>query len=93
MSLRFPKPGKGFLAGAALCLAASLVAVSAAQFPWNRNLQLSALTLAIIAGMAVGNAMPAGALQWLHPGLRFSQQTLLRLGIILYGLRLTVGIW
>lgn len=44
MSLRFPKPGKGFLAGAALCLAASLVAVSAAQFPWNRNLQLSALT-------------------------------------------------
>lgn len=43
--------------------------------------------------MAVGNAMPAGALQWLHPGLRFSQQTLLRLGMILYGLRLTVGIW
>lgn len=40
--------------------------------------------------MAVGNSLPAGALQWLHPGLRFSQQTLLRLGIILYGVRLTV---
>jgi len=38
----------------------------------------------------VGNIMPASALQWLHPGLRFGQQTLLRLGIILYGVRLTV---
>ena len=58
--------------------------------PWNHTLQLSALTLAILAGMAVGNIMPASALSWLHSGLRFSQQTLLRLGIILYGVRLTV---
>ena len=34
--------------------------------------------------------MPVSALKWLHSGLRFSQQTLLRLGIILYGVRLTV---
>jgi uncharacterized integral membrane protein (TIGR00698 family) len=58
--------------------------------PWNHTLQLSALTLAIVAGMAVGNIMPAGGLKWLHSGLRFGQQTLLRLGIILYGIRLTV---
>jgi uncharacterized integral membrane protein (TIGR00698 family) len=90
VTLSLPRIGKGFLAGAALCVAASVLAVGAAQFSWNRNLQLSALTLAIIAGMAVGNAMPTGALKWLHPGLRFSQQTLLRLGIVLYGLRLTV---
>lgn len=64
--------------------------MNAAQLPLNRNLQLSALTLAIIAGMAVGNTLSASALQWLHPGLRFSQQTLLRLGIILYGVRLTM---
>ena len=84
------KFGKGFLAGAALCLAASLFAAVAAQLPWNHKLQVSALTLAIIAGIAVGNIASAHALQWLHPGLRFSQQTLLRFGIVLYGVRLTV---
>lgn len=90
MSLRFPKLNKGFLAGAALCLSASFLAMSAAQLPWNHHLQLSALTLAIVAGMAVGNSVPLRALERLHPGLRFSQQNLLRLGIILYGVRLTV---
>lgn len=90
MSLKLPNVSREFLVGAALCLAASLVAVSAAQLPWNHGLKLSALTLAIVAGIALGNTMPANALKWLHPGLRFSQQTLLRLGIILYGVRLTV---
>ncbi len=88
--MQLPRIGNGFLAGAGLCVAASLLAVTAAQLPWNRSVQLSALTLAILAGMAVGNVAPAGALKWLHSGLRFSQQTLLRLGIILYGVRLTV---
>lgn len=88
--MTLPKFGKGFLAGAALCLAASLFAAVAAQLPWNHKLQVSALTLAIIAGIAVGNIASARALQWLHPGLRFSQQTLLRFGIVLYGVRLTV---
>jgi uncharacterized integral membrane protein (TIGR00698 family) len=85
-----PRTGHGFLAGSALCLAASFLAVAAAQLPWNHKLQLSALMLAIVAGMAVGNTVPAYVLQLLHPGLRFSQQTLLRFGIILYGVRLTV---
>src|ERR1019366_4235397 len=40
--------------------------------------------------MAAGNAIPRGLLERLHPGLRFSQQKLLRLGIVLYGIRLTV---
>lgn len=85
-----PKPRKEFLAGSALCLAASVLAIAAAQTPWNHKLQLSALTLAIVAGMAVGNTIPPATLEWLHPGLRFCQQNLLRLGIILYGLRLTL---
>ena len=59
--------------------------------PWNGHLQLSALTLAIVAGMIVGNLLPSQLLSRLHGGLRFSQQKLLRAGIILYGLRLTVN--
>jgi uncharacterized integral membrane protein (TIGR00698 family) len=88
--MMLPNTSRGFLAGAFLCLGAALLAVAAAQLPWNHKLQLSALTLAIVAGMAVGNTVPASALNWLHSGLRFSQQRILRLGIILYGVRLTV---
>lgn len=82
-------PGE-LVAGTALCLSVSLLAWAAATLPWNHKLQLSALTLAILAGMAVGNAVPRRLLERLHPGLRFSQQKLLRLGIVLYGIRLTV---
>jgi uncharacterized integral membrane protein (TIGR00698 family) len=89
-----PKVSKEFLAGAAICLTAALLAWDASTLPWDRKLQLSPLTLAILAGMAVGNLIPKDLLQRLHPGLRFCQQTLLRLGIVLYGIRLTVGdVW
>jgi uncharacterized integral membrane protein (TIGR00698 family) len=80
-----------FLAGVAMCLAASLLAWAAAGLAWNHRLQFSPLTLAIVAGMLLGNAAPHGLLGRIHPGLRFSQQSLLRLGIVLYGVRLTVN--
>ncbi len=81
-----------FLPGVVFCLAAALLAWAVALLPWNRALQFSSLTLAIVMGMAVGNSFPRSFLeQRLSPGLRFSQQRLLRLGIVLYGLRLTVG--
>lgn len=86
--LKIPRP---FPAGTALCLSASLLAWAAATQAWNHKLQLSPLTLAILAGMALGNALPHGFLGRLHPGLQFCQQKLLRLGIVLYGVRLTVG--
>lgn len=76
--------------GLALCLLVSAVAWRAAAMPWNHQLQLSALTLAILSGMALGNAAPCGFLARIHPGLQFSQQKFLRLGIVLYGIRLTV---
>jgi len=66
------------------------LAWEASTLPWDRKLQLSPLTLTILAGMAVGNLAPAAFLQRLHPGLRFCQQWLLRVGIVFYGIRLTV---
>jgi len=88
--MSFAKMSREFATGAALCLSASLLAWAAAMLPWNHKLQLSPLTLAIVGGMAAGNALPRNLLERLHPGLRFCQQTLLRLGIVLYGVRLTV---
>ena len=77
-------------AGLALAFLAALAVWQLATLPWNRGLQLSALTLAIILGMLVGNLAPHAWLEPAAPGLRFAQQKVLRLGIILYGIRLTV---
>jgi len=85
------KVSKGFAAGTALCIAVALLVWAVAGLSWNHKLQLSALTLAIVAGMALGNSLPQQWLEGLHPGLKFCQQKLLRLGIVLYGIRLTVA--
>lgn len=90
----FAPPGntrRGFLAGAALCISMSLLLSLLAGLAWNQKLQMSALTLAILAGMALGNSVRPGALDAIHPGLRFCQQKLLRWGIVLYGVRLTLS--
>jgi uncharacterized integral membrane protein (TIGR00698 family) len=83
-------PQKGFAAGLGLCLLASLVVWRLAALPWNHKIQLSALTLSILAGMILGNIFGPSRLSHMNPGLRFTQQKLLRLGIILYGVRLTL---
>jgi len=50
---------------------------------------LGALTLAILAGMVVGNTLYPKIEPYCGSGVLFAKQTLLRLGIILYGFRLT----
>jgi uncharacterized integral membrane protein (TIGR00698 family) len=76
--------------GVLLCLLAALCVWELAALPWNRKIQLTPLTLAILAGMLVGNTGLRRYLVPWQPGIRFSQQWVLRLGIILYGLRLTI---
>jgi len=57
---------------------------------WASHLGLSALTLAILFGMAVGH-LP-GHQRWLTPGaIQFARHTLLRAGVVLYGARLTLA--
>ncbi len=80
----------GLTGGILLSVSAAVAAWLAARLGWNHSLQLSSLTLAILAGMLAGNMVPGRVVDRLHPGLRFSQQKLLRFGIILYGLRLTM---
>jgi uncharacterized integral membrane protein (TIGR00698 family) len=77
------------LPGIALVGLLALIAVEIGRIPWLQANGISALTLAIALGMLVGNTLyprfaPAAA-----GGVAFSKQTLLRAGIILYGLRLT----
>lgn len=49
---------------------------------------ISAVMMAIILGMLIGNIVPMPAI--LKPGLKFSMKTVLRLGIILLGIRLSL---
>jgi len=61
------------------------------HFPALGHLGLSALTLAIIIGMIAGNTFYPLAHPICHDGVNFAKQKLLRLGIILYGFKLTFG--
>jgi uncharacterized integral membrane protein (TIGR00698 family) len=67
----------------------ALLALEIGRAPWLEANGISALTLAIALGMLVGNTVYPGLAVAAAGGVAFSKQTLLRAGIILYGLRLT----
>ncbi len=59
------------------------------EIPIFKQIGFSVLTIAIILGVIYGNSLYKGIpSEWL-PGIKFSQQYILRLGIILYGFRIT----
>lgn len=66
------------------------VAMALGRIEWLQSHGLSALTLAIVLGMLIGNTVYPRFAAVSGAGVNFSKQTLLRLGVVLYGLRLTV---
>ncbi len=77
------------LPGIALALVLALAAIWLASLPAFSQLGLSALTIAIVGGMLLGNTLYPALAQSCHHGVAFSKAQLLRLGIILYGFKLT----
>jgi len=73
--------------GLALTSALALACTLSARLPQLQDLGLSALTLAILGGMLIGNTAPLP--EKAQAGIHFAKGPLLRLGIILYGLRIT----
>lgn len=73
----------------ALTAALTGAALWAGSFPAIAGAGFSALTLAILFGMVVGNTVYPKIWQPCDGGVIFAKQHLLRLGIILYGFRLT----
>lgn len=69
----------------------SLSAFYIADFKWVKNLSLSPMIVGIILGMIYANSLrnfiPA---TWV-PGIKFCTKQILRIGIVLYGFRLTIG--
>jgi uncharacterized integral membrane protein (TIGR00698 family) len=75
--------------GLALAGAIAAAAAFAAGTPVARHYGLSALTLAILFGIVVGNTFFPRIAARAAAGVDFSKSTLLRAGIILFGLRIT----
>jgi len=75
--------------GIALTGALAAFAIELGKLSWLQANGISALTLAIVLGMLVGNTVYPRLASASAGGVTFSKQTLLRAGIILYGLRLT----
>lgn len=60
------------------------------QFLWLTGNGLGLLTVAILLGITLGNLTPLTPIvKDFSPGIQFTKQRILRLGIILYGFRLT----
>ncbi|MFZ6644304.1 YeiH family protein [Undibacterium sp. TJN25] len=74
-----------------MLLAASIawLGILAADHPLARQFGLSALSLAIIFGIFIGNSVFSRFAAQAANGVDFSKNTLLRAGIVLYGFRIT----
>jgi uncharacterized integral membrane protein (TIGR00698 family) len=77
------------LPGILLTGAIAILATELAKSAWMQANGISALTLAIVGGMIVGNTVYPRISSLSARGVTFSKQILLRAGIILFGLRLT----
>lgn len=91
---RISNPGnhtvsRNLLPGLFLVGAITAVALWSARVPSVESLGLGSLTLAILGGMIVGNTFYPKLESCASEGVLFAKQHLLRLGIILYGFRLT----
>ena len=75
--------------GLALAAVVAAAAIGLGEIGWLQANGISALTLAIVLGMIVGNTVYPRFSATAGSGVTYSKQTLLRLGIVLYGLRLT----
>jgi uncharacterized integral membrane protein (TIGR00698 family) len=78
-----------FLPGILLTGTIAILASELAKSAWMQANGISALTLAIVGGMIVGNTVYPRIAAYGARGVTFSKQILLRAGIILFGLRLT----
>lgn len=68
----------------------AVVAFRVGSIDWFQAHGMSALTVAIVLGIALGNTVYPHVEGRSGAGIAFSRQTLLRAGVILYGLRLTL---
>lgn len=88
-SLRM-RDGLRLVPGLLLSAVLAAVAIRLGGVGWLQEHGMSALTVAIVLGILLGNTVYPYIGTTSGAGVTFSKQTLLRAGVILYGLRLTL---
>jgi len=83
------RKSREYLPGLLVIAVLAACSIEGSNIQWCLSHGISALTLAIVLGMLVGNTLYPRIAGACTAGVGFSKQTLLRAGIILYGLRLT----
>jgi uncharacterized integral membrane protein (TIGR00698 family) len=78
------------LPGLLLSALLAVVAIRLGSVGWLQAHGMNALTVAIVLGIALGNTVYPHVAARSGTGVTFSKQTLLRAGVVLYGLRLTL---
>lgn len=79
----------GRISGIFFTAVLAILAFFIAQIPIFVKLKISPLILAILMGIILGNIFLSKFPEYWNYGIKFSQQKLLRLGIILFGFRIT----
>jgi uncharacterized integral membrane protein (TIGR00698 family) len=79
-----------FVPGLLLSAAVAAIAIRIGRTDWLQAHGMSALTVAIVLGIVLGNTVYPHVTASSGSGVGLAKQTLLRLGVILYGLRLTL---
>jgi len=78
------------LPGLLLSAAVALIAIRIGTLEWLQAHGMSALTVAIVLGIVLGNTVYPYVADTSGAGVGFTKQTVLRAGVVLYGLRLTL---
>ncbi|SCK34931.1 conserved hypothetical integral membrane protein [Variovorax sp. HW608] len=87
---RLPTQSRRLLPGLAICALLAAAGIALGEVDWLQAHGFSALTLAIVLGMLAGHTVYPRLAAAGGPGVDFSKQRLLRAGVVLYGLRLTM---
>jgi len=82
-------PLRALLPGLLLAALLAAAAIGLGSLAWPQAHGFSPLTLAIVLGIVLGNTLFPRVAAQCGAGVGFAKQNLLRLGIILYGFRLT----
>jgi uncharacterized integral membrane protein (TIGR00698 family) len=78
------------LPGLALCAAIAAAATTLGRIEWFARHGITPLTLAIALGILLGNTVYSRSAGPVAGGVAISKQKILRLGVVLYGMRLTL---
>lgn len=88
-AVTFPEVFKTRFSGLVLVSVCSLIILRLGDWAPVQHLGLGALTVAIVLGMVLGNTLFPKVATHCAAGVDYSRSTLLRLGVILYGFRIT----